>query len=191
MTEFENLLLKSGNKELIAAYARSNPNTLSEDFMLAQSRGVDVRSMSVEDFLYRYRNEGENRHRQRVINAMQHAGIKTVAELLTTPKSKICQIKNLGRQGLSYLSDALDNAGCKGIGEEADICSMNISDFVLSYVDNKAVAVLHSLECGNITTVQELLTKSKKDLLSIDRLGTKGVSCLEDALYKFGYRLKN
>ena len=125
MKKFEELLLKTGNPDLICAFVREYRDSLSKDF--AQNFNLyckriqlqlgnvsldsDIPDMQIEEFLYLYGGDMSSTLKTRICNWFDDAHIKIVRDLLQYSERDIARIYNLGEKSVRTLQKAVKNAG--------------------------------------------------------------------------------
>ena len=127
MTQFEELLLKTGSPDLIRAFIREHRENLSKDFAqnfdsyceqfkrLQDDVCLDsgIPDMEIEEFLDLYGVDMSSSLKTRTCNGLQSYGIdvKTVRDLLRWSEADIARIYNLGKKSVRLLKKAVENAG--------------------------------------------------------------------------------
>lgn len=125
MTNFEQILLKTGNPELIGAYIDEYENSLSDDFrqnvinyythevkwklLNKLHMETEFDNMPIRDFLDEYATENVTR----LQNLMYMHDIKTVRDLLACRKSTFLRTRGVGKKTLMDLEDTLEKVGLK------------------------------------------------------------------------------
>ena len=135
MTTFEQLLLKTGNPDLICAYIDEHENILSKDFMrnfelysekaqkkLKEAIHFNPFSMAIDEFLEIY-GKGilSTTIKSRIRNCINsyvgrnydHVYTATVQHLLKIKKGELVKLHNLGPKSAAQLEKVLTKAGLK------------------------------------------------------------------------------
>ena len=128
MTDFEYLLLKNGDLDLICAFIRDYSDILSRDFVknfviykekieqkLADAMCCDPLKMKIGNFLEIYgRNTISTTLKTRICKNLEWcSNIETVQDLLKYRKSDIAKMRNLGKKAVMQLDKTLQKIGYK------------------------------------------------------------------------------
>ncbi len=125
MTQFEELLLKTGNPDLICAFIREHRENLSKDFAqnfefyCEQTKrkladvcfDTDIQDMKIKEFLDIYGWDMSPSTKSRVCNWLPYANIKTVRDLLQYSYIELARIYGLGSRSVILLEKAIEKAG--------------------------------------------------------------------------------
>ena len=125
MTNFEEMLLKTGTPDLICAYVTEYKKYLSKDFVenFATYRDnvvrnllavhFDVYQMPVKDFLVLYAADMTSTMRTRIYRALDTLDVHTIADLLKWNRKDLRQKRNLGELSVLKLEEVLKKVGLK------------------------------------------------------------------------------
>jgi len=96
------------------------------------------------------------------------------------------RIEELERENKSILEQLKTTSGRTEVhGEPIEIKDWDFKAFC----DNLSVRITHRFRCHDIKTMEDLLSKSEKELLKLDGIGRKSVDSIKENLEKMGLSL--